>query len=86
MNQVQIIMGMVDLNARRLTVYTSHYSLHNVDLIMLHFWLQQASNNFDDSGFFSIQVIDKALQVWGLNLVQYNSQDAIARAARQTPM
>ncbi|KAK3093807.1 hypothetical protein FSP39_020462 [Pinctada imbricata] len=49
-------------------------------------FIQQASNNFDDSGFFSIQVIDKALQVWGLNLVQYNSQDLIAQTARQNPI
>ncbi|XP_048736411.1 ataxin-3-like [Ostrea edulis] len=49
-------------------------------------FIQQASSNFDDSGFFSIQVIDKALQVWGLNLVQYNSQDPIAREARQSPV
>lgn len=47
---------------------------------------QQGSSNFDDSGFFSIQVIDKAIQVWGLNLVQFNSQDPIAREARQNPV
>ncbi|XP_062599167.1 ataxin-3-like [Saccostrea cucullata] len=49
-------------------------------------FIQQASSNFDDSGFFSIQVIVKALQVWGLNVVQFNSQDTIAKEARQNPV
>lgn len=49
-------------------------------------FIRQGSSNFDDSGFFSIQVIDKAIQVWGLNLVQFNSQDPIAREARQNPV
>lgn len=38
-------------------------------------FLRQPSGNMDDSGFFSIQVISKALQVWGLELVPYTSAD-----------
>ncbi|KAJ8922381.1 hypothetical protein NQ315_004324 [Exocentrus adspersus] len=38
-------------------------------------FLQQPSGNMDDSGYFSVQVISSALQVWGLELVPYNSTD-----------
>ncbi|KII92471.1 hypothetical protein PLICRDRAFT_134105 [Plicaturopsis crispa FD-325 SS-3] len=34
-----------------------------------------ASTNMDDTGFFSIQVLENALQVWGLNLVRWRSED-----------
>ena len=47
---------------------------------------QQPSSNFDDSGYFSIQVIQKALSVWGLELTPYQSSDPIAVAARQNPV
>ncbi|XP_031348082.1 ataxin-3-like isoform X1 [Photinus pyralis] len=39
-------------------------------------FLQQASGNMDDSGYFSIQVISSALEVWGLELVPYLSTDS----------
>ncbi|XP_072031902.1 ataxin-3-like isoform X2 [Amphiura filiformis] len=32
----------------------------------------------DDSGYFSVQVISKALRVWGLELIPFGSSDAIA--------
>ncbi|KAG5869761.1 hypothetical protein JTB14_028326 [Gonioctena quinquepunctata] len=38
-------------------------------------FLQQPSGNMDDSGYFSVQVISSALQVWGLELVPYSSSD-----------
>ncbi|KAJ8975174.1 hypothetical protein NQ317_011077 [Molorchus minor] len=38
-------------------------------------FLQQPSGNMDDSGYFSVQVISSALQVWGLELVPYTSTD-----------
>lgn len=38
-------------------------------------FLKQPSGNMDDSGYFSIQVISKALQVWGLEIVPYTSAD-----------
>ncbi|XP_045187483.2 ataxin-3-like isoform X2 [Mercenaria mercenaria] len=50
-----------------------------------HF-IKQPSNNYDDSGFFSVQVIDKALRVMGLELVSYTSQRPIAQQARTNPM
>ncbi|KAH8119567.1 Josephin-domain-containing protein [Phellopilus nigrolimitatus] len=33
-----------------------------------------ASSNMDDTGFFSVQVMDRALDVWGLNLVRWRSE------------
>ncbi|KAH8107250.1 Josephin-domain-containing protein [Cristinia sonorae] len=33
------------------------------------------STNMDDTGFFSIQVIEQALQVWGLTLLRWRSED-----------
>ncbi|CAH1119586.1 unnamed protein product [Phaedon cochleariae] len=38
-------------------------------------FLAQPSGNMDDSGYFSVQVISSALQVWGLELVPYSSTD-----------
>lgn len=38
-------------------------------------FLQQPSGNMDDSGYFSVQVISSALQVWGLELVPYSCTD-----------
>ncbi|KAL1516674.1 hypothetical protein ABEB36_000555 [Hypothenemus hampei] len=48
-------------------------------------FLQQPSSNMDDSGYFSVQVISSALQVWGLELVPYCSTDTRARAALDDP-
>lgn len=48
-------------------------------------FLQQPSNNYDDSGFFSVQVIDKALHNMGLELVSYTSKNPIAQQARGDP-
>ncbi|XP_075470642.1 ataxin-3 isoform X2 [Ascaphus truei] len=38
-------------------------------------FMQQPSENMDDSGFFSIQVISDALRVWGLELILFNSPE-----------
>lgn len=48
-------------------------------------FIKQPSGNMDDSGFFSVQVISSALEVWGLELVPYSSSDPIAVAARTNP-
>ncbi|CAH1113906.1 unnamed protein product [Psylliodes chrysocephalus] len=40
-----------------------------------HKFLQQSSGNMDDVGYFSVQVISSAFQVWGLELVPYSSTD-----------
>ncbi|KAK6183713.1 hypothetical protein SNE40_011140 [Patella caerulea] len=48
-------------------------------------FLQQPSSNFDDSGFFSVQVISDALAVWGLEMIPYNSQTEQANQARINP-
>ncbi|CAL1707206.1 unnamed protein product [Somion occarium] len=34
-----------------------------------------SSTNMDDTGFFSVQVLEKALQVWGLTLVRWRSEE-----------
>jgi len=47
-------------------------------------FLQQPSSNYDDSGYFSIQVICKALELWGLQMMQFNSQ--AAAETRQNPL
>lgn len=48
-------------------------------------FIEQPSYNYDDSGFFSIQVIQKALEVWNLDLVPYTSSHQVAAAARKDP-
>ncbi|KAI1287564.1 Ataxin-3 [Halotydeus destructor] len=49
-------------------------------------FLAEGSSNMDDSGFFSVQVIARALKVWGLDLVPFKSQSSIAEAARLEPV
>lgn len=39
----------------------------------------------DDTGFFSVQVISKALALWGLDLIPLNSTDKIATDIRENP-
>jgi ataxin-3 len=46
---------------------------------------QQESSNYDDTGFFSIQVLQHALKSWNLDLVPYSSSNEIAKEARQNP-
>jgi len=45
-------------------------------------FIQQPSANMDDSGFFSVQVLSKALSVWGLELVPLNSSNPAAVRAK----
>ena len=46
---------------------------------------QQPSGNMDDSGYFSVQVIASALNVWNLELVPYNSTEPRALTAQSAP-
>lgn len=46
---------------------------------------QQQSSNYDDSGFFSIQVLQKALTSFSLELIPYQSQNQIALLAQSDP-
>lgn len=39
----------------------------------------------DDTGFFSVQVISRAIMVWNLELVPFGSMDERAAAARSNP-
>ncbi|CAG8818455.1 27635_t:CDS:2, partial [Racocetra persica] len=43
----------------------------------------QKSQNMDDSGFFSVQVLSHALKVWGLELVPIGSEES--RASKKIP-
>lgn len=47
-------------------------------------FIQEPSSNMDDSGYFSIQVICRALEVWGLELIPFNS--STATQARSHPV
>ncbi|KAK7867534.1 hypothetical protein R5R35_009430 [Gryllus longicercus] len=48
-------------------------------------FLEQPSGNYDDSGYFSVQVISSALEVWGLELIPYNSTEERAVEAHKNP-
>uniref|UniRef100_T1J0L3 Ataxin-3 homolog n=1 Tax=Strigamia maritima TaxID=126957 RepID=T1J0L3_STRMM len=49
-------------------------------------FLEQPSVNMDDTGFFSIQVIASALNVWNLELIPYKSRNPLALAANINPV
>ena len=40
----------------------------------------------DDSGFFSVQVISRALAVWSLDLLPLNSSNPVATRAKNSPI
>lgn len=44
------------------------------------------SQNMDDTGFFSIQVLQRAVNVFDLELIPYGSQHPIAQQARADPL
>ena len=48
-------------------------------------FLGQGSSNYDDSGFFSIQVLQKALSAFNLDLIPFKSQNPFAILARNDP-
>ncbi|RWS26234.1 ataxin-3-like isoform X2 [Leptotrombidium deliense] len=48
-------------------------------------FVARPSENLDDSGYFSVQVIERALKVWGLDLIPFNSKNEVAEKARQDP-
>ncbi|CAF0896397.1 unnamed protein product [Brachionus calyciflorus] len=45
----------------------------------------QESSNYDDTGFFSIQVIQNALKSWNLELIPFKSSNDLAKLAREYP-
>ncbi|KAF4532100.1 hypothetical protein B566_EDAN006194 [Ephemera danica] len=48
-------------------------------------FLAQPSENMDDSGYFSVQVISRALQVWALDIIPYTSTSDLAVTAQRAP-
>ena len=49
-------------------------------------FLTQESSNYDDTGFFSIQVLQKSLASWNLELIPFTSQNEYAQNARLNPI
>jgi len=49
-------------------------------------FIQEPSHNMDDSGFFSVQVIERALSFWELTLTSFTSSDPLAVRARGSPI
>lgn len=48
-------------------------------------FISQPSGNMDDTGYFSIQVISRALETFGLELIPLNSTDERAQRAKNDP-
>lgn len=46
--------------------------------------VDRQSTNMDDTGFFSVQVLEEALKVWGLRLVRWRSEEMLAFQDRPT--
>ena len=44
---------------------------------------EQGSSNYDDSGFFSVQVIQRAMSIWNLELCPLSSREE--SVAKQSP-
>lgn len=55
----------------------------NIFLFFFFLPIQSPSENVDDSGYFSLEVINAALVPWNLELVPYNSSDERAKKARE---
>jgi len=49
-------------------------------------FINKPSHNFDDTGYFSVQVLSEALKNLGLELVPFRSDDERAAYARQNPL
>ncbi|CAG2158387.1 unnamed protein product [Oppiella nova] len=48
-------------------------------------FIQSPSDNMDDSGFFSVQVIASALRVWALDLIPFSARNEISMSAQTDP-
>lgn len=48
----------------------------STDALEVQKYKDGGSSNYDDSGFFSVQVIHKALEIWNLDLVVLSSEHA----------
>ncbi|XP_065221774.1 ataxin-3-like [Planococcus citri] len=48
-------------------------------------FVKQPSENVDDSGYFSLEVINAALVPWNLELIPFNSSEERAQLAREDP-
>lgn len=59
-----------------------HSLLHRADYQQ---FVTQPSENMDDTGYFSIQVISQALLLWNLELIPFESSDSFAKACRIDP-
>lgn len=60
-------------------------SANGLDSVEYRNFISQPSGNMDDTGYFSIQVISRALETFGLELIPLNSTDERAQRARNDP-
>lgn len=58
---------------------------NGVDSAEYRRFISQPSENMDDTGYFSVQVISRALELWSLELTPRNSTDALAQRCRLDP-
>lgn len=58
---------------------------NGVDSAEYRRFIDQPSENMDDTGYFSVQVISRALALWSLELTPRNSSDALAQRCRNDP-
>lgn len=58
---------------------------NGVDSAEYRRFVNQPSENMDDTGYFSVQVISRALALWSLELTPRNSSDALAQRCRLDP-
>ncbi|KAK7504899.1 hypothetical protein BaRGS_00003927 [Batillaria attramentaria] len=84
-NQLFTAVDLAQIGQRLDEQERQHMLEGGVDSREYQHFLEQPSSNYDDSGFFSIQVLQEALRVWGLELVPFTSQNPIAHAAREDP-
>lgn len=69
-------------NNKSFSLHFSRSSRHSEDYKK---FVEQPSGNMDDTGFFSVQVISRALALWSLDLIPLNSTDEYATQIRNDP-
>ena len=69
-------------------VFWTHFKKYEtlkVKTIFFDHVFQQPSSNYDDSGYFSIQVLQKAVEVFQLSLMPLNHPDELAKRTKHNP-
>ena len=84
-DQVYSAMDLAEL-ARELDVAERDQIALAGDNLEYRRFIQEPSHNMDDTGFFSVQVIERALSFWDLTLTPFTSLDPLAVRARSSPI